>query len=381
MIHSLTGWRYVFAVVIFLHHYLIDGKSALQAGGTIGVAFFFILSGFLLAYGYKERLLAREISFASFWKSRAIKLYPLHILCFAAIFLFSIRSFTVTDLPKAVLNLFLLQSWVPLSDYYMSYNAVSWFLSDELFFYLMFPFVLPLLLNTSGRKIIIGVGIFAILYATAVLLIPLEHYHAYFYINPLFRFADFVFGILIFRLFDQRKQVAVGHVFWAEAGAILMIFVTFLLFDYIPKPYHYCSVIFWVPIAILVYVFASTSLSVNYPPPSCPTPPVAPCAHNILFKSTELRRRNVQFQTGRKGIFSQILSSHAMRLFGEASFCFYLIHQPFILVGRALAAKVGLDTNNLLAMLVFLVLTTFFSVICLKYIERPITQWLKSKLS
>ena len=265
MIHSLTGWRYVFAVVIFLHHYLIDGKSALQAGGTIGVTFFFILSGFLLAYGYKERLLAREISFASFWKSRAIKLYPLHILCFAAIFLFSIRSFTVTDLPKAVLNLFLLQSWVPLSEYYMSYNAVSWFLSDELFFYLMFPFVLPLLLNTSGRKITIGVGIFAILYATAVLLIPLDHYHAYFYINPLFRFADFVFGILIFRLFDRRKQVAVGHVFWAEAGAILMIFVTFLLFDYIPKPYHYCSVIFWVPIAILVYVFASTSLSVNYP--------------------------------------------------------------------------------------------------------------------
>ncbi len=40
MIRSLTGWRYVFAVVIFLHHYLIDGKSALQAGGVIGVTFF-----------------------------------------------------------------------------------------------------------------------------------------------------------------------------------------------------------------------------------------------------------------------------------------------------------------------------------------------------
>lgn len=33
----------------------------------------------------------------------------------------------MTDLPKAALNLLLLQSWVPLSDYYMSYNAVSWF--------------------------------------------------------------------------------------------------------------------------------------------------------------------------------------------------------------------------------------------------------------
>ena len=88
----------------------------------------------------------------------------------------------------------------------MSYNAVSWFLSDELFFYLMFPFVLPVLLNGSGKKIAVGVGIFAISYSAAAALIPSDHYHAYFYINPLSRFADFVFGILVFRIFDQRRQ-------------------------------------------------------------------------------------------------------------------------------------------------------------------------------
>ena len=54
MIRSFTGWRYIFAVAIFMHHYQIDGKSVLQAGGVIGVTFFFILSGFLLAYGYKK---------------------------------------------------------------------------------------------------------------------------------------------------------------------------------------------------------------------------------------------------------------------------------------------------------------------------------------
>ena len=252
MIRSLTGWRYVFAVVIFLPHYLIDGKSALQAGGVIGVTFFFMLSGFLLAYGYKKRLLTREMTTCDFWKARVVKLYPLHLLCFAAIFLLGIRSFAMTDLPKAALNLLLLQSWVPLSDYYMSYNAVSWFLSDELFFYLMFPFVLPVLLNSSGKKIAVGAGIFAILYSTAAALIPLDHYHAYFYINPLFRFADFVFGILVFRIFDQRRQATGGHASRAEAGAILLIVATFILFDYIPKPYHYCSIIFWGPVAIQI---------------------------------------------------------------------------------------------------------------------------------
>lgn len=165
MIRSFTGWRYIFAVAIFMHHYQIDGKSVLQAGRAIGVTFFFILSGFLLAYGYKKRLMTREISTSDFYKARAVKLYPLHILCFAAVFLLGIRNFVTADLPKAVLNLFLLQSWVPSPDYYMSYNAVSWFLSDELFFYLMFPFVLPVLLNGSGKKIAVGAGIFAISYS------------------------------------------------------------------------------------------------------------------------------------------------------------------------------------------------------------------------
>ena len=165
MIRSFTEWRYIFAVAIFMHHYQIDGKSVLQAGGAIGVTFFFILSGFLLAYGYKKRLMTREISTSDFYKARAVKLYPLHILCFAAVFLLGIRNFVTADLPKAVLNLFLLQSWVPSPDYYMSYNAVSWFLSDELFFYLMFPFVLPVLLNGSGKKIAVGAGIFAISYS------------------------------------------------------------------------------------------------------------------------------------------------------------------------------------------------------------------------
>lgn len=165
MIRSFTGWRYIFAVAIFMHHYQIDGKSVLQAGRAIGVTFFFILSGFLLAYGYKKRLMTREISTSDFYKARAVKLYPLHILCFAAVFLLGIRNFVTADLPKAVLNLFLLQSWVPSPDYYMSYNAVPWFLSDELFFYLMFPFVLPVLLNGSGKKIAVGAGIFAISYS------------------------------------------------------------------------------------------------------------------------------------------------------------------------------------------------------------------------
>ncbi|WP_289062320.1 hypothetical protein [uncultured Alistipes sp.] len=86
-------------------------------------------------------------------------------------------------------------------------------------------------------------------------------------------------------------------------------------------------------------------------------------------------------QTGQGGIFSRGLSCRAIQLFGEASFCFYLIHQQAILFGRTLAAKAGLDTDNLPALLVFLVLTTLGSVACLKWIEQPAARWLKRKIA
>ena len=312
MIRSFTGWRYIFAVAIFMHHYQIDGKSVLQAGGAIGVTFFFILSGFLLAYGYKKRLMTREISTSDFYKARAVKLYPLHILCFAAVFLLGIRNFVTADLPKAVLNLFLLQSWVPSPDYYMSYNAVSWFLSDELFFYLMFPFVLPVLLNGSGKKIAVGAGIFAISYSAAAALIPLDHYHAYFYINPLSRFADFVFGILVFRIFDQRRQATVGHTSRAEAGAILLVFATFILFDHIRHLLGTCC-------NANIYIRKYFVISKLPPPRTQNTLRIA----QICGAPPKTR---MPLQTGQGGIFSQGLSCRAIQLFGEASFCFYLIH-------------------------------------------------------
>lgn len=124
---------------------------------------------------------------------------------------------------------------------------------------------------------------------------------------------------------------------------------------------------------MLIYTFTNTSLSANYPPTQN-TPRIA----QICGAPPKTR---MPLQTGRGGIFSRGLSCRAIQLFGEASFCFYLIHQQAILFGRTLAAKAGLDTDNLPALLVFLVLTTLGSVACLKWIEQPAARWLKRKIA
>ena len=62
MLISLQALRGIFAIFIFLNH-----AAGFDAGGDVGVAFFFILSGFVLCNGYESRICERQISFRGFW--------------------------------------------------------------------------------------------------------------------------------------------------------------------------------------------------------------------------------------------------------------------------------------------------------------------------
>jgi peptidoglycan/LPS O-acetylase OafA/YrhL len=54
-IKPLISLRFVFAVMIFLHHFHVGG-GALFPNGSIGVTFFFMLSGFVIALNYEEKI-------------------------------------------------------------------------------------------------------------------------------------------------------------------------------------------------------------------------------------------------------------------------------------------------------------------------------------
>ena len=53
MIKNLTSLRFVFILLIFFHH---AGKYA--GGGTLAVTFFFVLGGFCMTLGYKDKVFA-----------------------------------------------------------------------------------------------------------------------------------------------------------------------------------------------------------------------------------------------------------------------------------------------------------------------------------
>ena len=79
MIGSLQSLRGIFAIMIFLHHFPINGKGWFDAGGPCGVDFFLILSGFVLCVGYENKVLSSDFHYRHFIFKRLIRVYPLHI--------------------------------------------------------------------------------------------------------------------------------------------------------------------------------------------------------------------------------------------------------------------------------------------------------------
>ena len=135
MIASLQSWRFIFALMIFLHHFPVNGKGLFEAGGSCGVSFFLILSGFVMAAGYGDKVLSPSFSFGNYMIKRGARIYPLHLLCFLVALVLAYKNIDGFYLLKLLPNLLLLQSWIPIQGIYFSGNAVSWCLSDLVFFY------------------------------------------------------------------------------------------------------------------------------------------------------------------------------------------------------------------------------------------------------
>ncbi|MCS0496421.1 acyltransferase [Ancylobacter sp. MQZ15Z-1] len=128
------------AGIVFLHIGGRYGVPKVDVPLANGVMLFFVLSGFILTYVYAEVEGADELK--RFYLARFARVWPLHLATFLAAVVFAVNasfpSHAVTATVSA-LNLALLQSWVPTASVAYSFNSVSWSLSNELFFYALFP--------------------------------------------------------------------------------------------------------------------------------------------------------------------------------------------------------------------------------------------------
>jgi peptidoglycan/LPS O-acetylase OafA/YrhL len=135
---NLTSVRFFAACYVLLYH--TRGGVWFRSGFT-GVTLFFVLSGFILAYNYPAIAAGAR---KRFYLARIARIYPLYVVSCFAMYPYEVSQMTGGHAGIYALQtasyLALIQTWIP--PFHFAINAGGWTLSVEMFFYLIFPFII-----------------------------------------------------------------------------------------------------------------------------------------------------------------------------------------------------------------------------------------------
>lgn len=162
--HALDAYRFFAAMGVVLLHYLLDFRLIQRADAPfvaslhVMVDFFFVLSGFVIAVSYRDRL-ASLGDYGRFLKARLARIYPLHLvtlLAMAAAAIAAHRFSIRLNHPEALApdgllpSLLLVHAWGAID--HLAFNAASWSLSAEWLLYLLAPLCFWLTRRLSPRE-------------------------------------------------------------------------------------------------------------------------------------------------------------------------------------------------------------------------------------
>lgn len=361
-INGLTSLRFIAAAMIVVHHsrgvlwLTQDRNFALDQA----VSFFFVLSGFVLTYVYPR--LDGSVSVRNFYLARFARIWPNHLAAFAALFIIclplSFYSIKQTNhFFIAMLNILLVQGWIPIREIFFSFNAVTWAVSAEVFFYLLFPFLVKDFERTYLQKTLLSlllvVGIVTFCNVTHL---PMDKsalpgkisIAGLVYINPLCRLFEFVLGMSTALLWRKyRPTIKLDK----RIGSLLEVFavcVVTLSVYYSLSAHNLAGLIGQAGIVYIIHSGSSLAF-----------------AFLIFIMALEA------------GLISRILNLNVFVLLGEASYSIFLLHQIILLfyTGHSLLFSHVPQALLYVAFLVLLLISSFFMLIV---IERPGYRFLRS---
>lgn len=159
MIRTLNSLRFILILMIVISHSTLPiSQDLINYLGEFPVAIFFVISGFVLSLSKGEKLQKEVLGNRNFFLSRIIKLYPLHILILAILILMDWRLGRILPWYQILSHSLLIQTWYPAHDFTAHLNAATWFISDLIFFYLIFSldYATFLVILISNNKYIYG---------------------------------------------------------------------------------------------------------------------------------------------------------------------------------------------------------------------------------
>jgi len=150
----LESLRGIAALVVVVFHFNVSSifNNQFTQNGWLFVDFFFVLSGFVVAMNYQEKIKTSNQLF-NFQARRFLRLYPLHLLMLFAFLGVELakyfvqvkfdmvatnQAFSINNLTSFLENIFLLQN---LLNETLTWNLPSWSISSEFYVYLVFGFL------------------------------------------------------------------------------------------------------------------------------------------------------------------------------------------------------------------------------------------------
>jgi peptidoglycan/LPS O-acetylase OafA/YrhL len=249
---ALNGLRFFAALFVVIFHYAPRAEGYAQVPlsvrnlideGPAAVGFFFILSGFVLAYRHLQNGPGFQTA-AVFYRSRFVRLYPAYLLAFllfspVAIQLYLSNAPTSpagkrTFILSAVLSLLMLQAWTPLAQ---AWNGPSWSLSVEAFLYLLFPVIGTRLIKLSRPKTILIFFACWLIPSTLACAyerswIPGNVWRDYITNNPVLWMPLFVMGICATRMVPAWRSLSARTANVLSAAAFVILIAIALLWPH-----------------------------------------------------------------------------------------------------------------------------------------------------
>jgi peptidoglycan/LPS O-acetylase OafA/YrhL len=351
-IDALTSVRFLAALYVVVYHSFVLAPTvkAVKAIATLiislgwmSVSFFFLLSGYILAWVYLRS--GQTIRKPRFYATRFARIYPILMLALLADFPCSLLLRTLRDnyargdlfvrqTGSLIASLLLIQAW----DVRLVYvDPPSWSLSVEALFYLLFPFIGKMLWRLNRRGCYL-VTLVAYLLGQVIAFLSIVHLPKEFVTySPILHLTTFSIGILIARLqFLSRERYSKGWVYGAIGFSIVAFALTCRIAADFPKAVPFMR------FGLLAPMFGALIWGLS----------------------------------NRDTIISKALSAKWLVILGEASYGFYLIHLPVFHLFILLRVGPGLFT-----FVFYLTLCIVLSVASFHWFETPARRWLLLNLT
>lgn len=327
-----------------------DGAwNAFWGRGWMGVTFFFVLSGFILAYTYGAT--ATTVDRRQFWVARVARVYPLYL--FALLFSIPQLWHTVGEFGTqgevvsgarlagiVVSSLAMLQAWV--DSWVCVWNCPSWSLSVEAFFYALFPFLLPLIATRMGRRFLLigtiaGLGI-SLSASSGAAVGALAQEASMSSLNPLARLPEFLLGLWLGGVYLARRPS------WTLAMPLALAAgcatVALAVWSGMHPAFHAPHLVAAPLFALIVWAVAAS------PNPS-------------------------------RGL----LAFAPLVLLGESSYALYLLHGPLHGYALAIFRRVAPGVGSWGVFVLYALMTIVVSIASYRWLEVPSRGWIRGRFA